>query len=173
METGEEILERTDRERERRAELVRDVGKELRLGLVEFLEPAGLFGEFLRPLPDEEFELSLPSPREAHPPLERAEHGRDDQKEGEGTEPEGLPEVRRDLNLERRLGLIPLAVTSRRLHAEDVPSGRDAREVGRAPCARVDPAFLHTVDPVPEADAVGIGERSRRVGDLEVVRIRG
>src|SRR5688572_16147370 len=82
-------------------------------------------------------------------------------------------EARRQVEGERSPLVVPDAVLVRRRDAERVVPGRQVREIRDAPGARLHPAVLEALQPIPERDGGGIAEAESGVMELEVRVARG
>ena len=167
-----EVVERTERQRERRPELVADVREEGALGRVERLQAPRLRGdglllgpELLGPLLDDGFELPLPRRQR---PLARAEpepQRRQKPQPAQRGEPPGLVEERR--HHERRLdGLAPHPAPVPGLDPERVGPGVESAVADGPGLALVLPRVLEADELGPEADEVGRRQVEGRVVHL-------
>ncbi len=100
------------------------------------------------------------------PDDDQCNHEKADQ--GSGPESHGLVEIRRHAQRQRRVHIVPDAVTSRGPHPEGVGSRRHVGEEGGAPVTGFDPIALETIEAVLEAQVVRSQKAESRVLDFEV-----
>ena len=102
---AQQVVERPEHQRQRRAELVANVDEEARLQPVDFHQPLGLGDQLLRALRDQALELALPLEQAALPPARAEQRGAREQQERSerphGVRPGGAPPARLDRELER------------------------------------------------------------------------